>query len=62
MNIPKKSNGTPMMWSEEYIKQAIDLACGDDCSTSKEVLSILEKLWYYDNPPHQERYRIRGEK
>ena len=49
MNIPKKPNGPPIMWSKEYIKQAIDLACGDDCSTSKEVLLILERLWNDNN-------------
>ena len=49
MNIPKKSNGTPIMWSERYIQQAVDLACGDDGSRSKEVLSILERLWNDNN-------------
>ena len=45
MKIPKKANGTPMMWSELMIQQAVDLACGDDGSKSKEVLSILERLY-----------------
>ena len=49
MNIPKKSSGIPIMWSERYIQQAVDLACGDDGSKSKEVLSILERLWDDNN-------------
>ena len=49
MNIPKKENGTPIMWSEKFITEAIDLSCGDDGETSKEVLSILERLWNENN-------------
>lgn len=45
MNIPKKENGTPIIWSEKFITEAIDLSCGDGGKTSKEVLSILERLW-----------------
>ena len=45
MKIPKKANGTPMMWRALIIQQAVDLACGDDGSKSKEVLSILERLY-----------------
>tara|TARA_R110001592_G_C12806642_1_gene717557 strand:+ start:474 stop:629 length:156 start_codon:yes stop_codon:yes gene_type:complete len=50
MNIPKKQNGTPIMWSEKFITEAIDLSCGDDGKTSKEVLLILEKLWEKEPP------------